>query len=334
MPRPKTAPDISFLHRPAQTPSGIFDAGMSTAGAIALEIALDRLENNPYQPVDRGDPASVAELAAVIGEQGFQGVVSARPHPDKPGYYQLAWGHQRRDAAGLAGLTTIPVQVREFSDQEMAELIVTENVQRQDLTPMQEADLYRLIQTIWSLTQEEIGLRVGKDRVYVAKRLALLGAPADVQQLLRAKPDSLRAAENLKQIGDPDQRAELIAGFQAGTITTNDIVTARQAPSPHLAGARIRPEARIADAPALASPHSPETGAPPAPVSHPAADSEEAARARSGLLKLSTAAESLTRYEQQAAERGKISLREYTKLCELQVQVERIYRRYSPQDAE
>src|SRR4051794_9623986 len=100
-------------------------------------LAIDLLEDNPYQPRKAIDPGELYALASVIREQGFQGVLVARPHPQKPARYQLAFGHRRRDASRLAGLTSLPVIVREFSDTQMIVLAVTENVQRADLSPLE-----------------------------------------------------------------------------------------------------------------------------------------------------------------------------------------------------
>lgn len=326
MPRPKPTPDVSFLKTTPAPAAGspLFAAGVG-ATVPAGDLPLDRLENNPYQPEDRGNPAQVTELAEVMGRQGFHGKLLARPHPTKAGYYQLAFGHQRREAAQEAGLRHVPVEVRDLSDQDMIEYIITENIHRQDLTPLQEAATYRLMEAQLGLTHEQIAERVGKSRAYVTKALGFLTAPDDVRQLLQERPNSFRAASELKAIADPGERETLIEAFRAGEITTNDIATRRR-------------ELRQAPPPPVASPGVPPPAVPPAARPVPAAETEtppdNRAAERAGLARLGTALESLNRYAQQAAERGDISLAEYTRLCEVRALADRLCDEYRPLDAE
>jgi len=299
----KPTPDLGFLKTTTggAAPGGstLFAAG--TGGSPPTgDLPITVLDDNPYQPAHRGDPTAVAELAEVIGQQGFHGELLARPHPTQPGRYQLAFGHQRRDAARQAGLRSVPVEVRELTDPDMAAIVVTENIHRQDLDPLQEAAVYRVLQTVFGLTHEQIAEQAGKERSYITKRLGLLNAPADVQALVRDKPDSLRAAGDLKQITDPATRSELIDGLRDGRLTTNDIAVARRRPA-------ANPDPPAADHPVSAA--------------GPAGDPAQRAR----LLKLTTALESVMRYREQTTSlAGDISAPEWTKLIELQAQVEHL----------
>src|SRR4051794_8006445 len=164
MPRKPAPPDVSFLTGPALA-SPVFARGASDV-APAREIALDLLDDNPFQPRERVDPDQLAQLTEVIGAQGFQGVLVARLHPTQPGRYQLGFGHRRRNAARDAGLRTVPVQVRDLADRDMVEIAITENIQREDLTPLAEGRTYLLMKQQLGYTQEQIAAAIGKTRGY------------------------------------------------------------------------------------------------------------------------------------------------------------------------
>lgn len=307
----KPVPDVSFLETPRPTPaarpSTLFTTGASDS-APAREIAVERLHDNPYQPRQTMNADELEQLAEVIGAQGFQGVLVGRPHPTAPGMIQLAFGHRRREAARRAGLATIPVQVRDLDDRDMVEMAVTENIQRADLTALDEGRTYELMQVQFGLTQEEVAARVGKTRGYVADRLRLAHAPADVQAFLEEKPDSLRAAATLVQIADPLLRAELMEGMRTGRLTTNDLPQARRTLTDGAGGDAVEPD----------------------PSDASAADPQHRARVRADNLRLETAIQSLTAFERRAAARGSISLQEFTNLARVRTLVEALYVTYSP----
>jgi len=196
MVRKASVPDISFLTQPALSAGPNLFAASVGEGETPLALALTALADNPFQPRDQIDPGALAELASVIAAQGFQGVLVARPHPQQAATYQLAFGHRRREAARLAGLSTLPVLVRDLTNEEMVEIAITENIQREDLSPWMEARTYGLMDQELGYTHEQIATAVGKKRGYVENRLRLLRAPADVQALVADKPDTLRAVAN------------------------------------------------------------------------------------------------------------------------------------------
>src|SRR2546430_7296212 len=168
-----------------------------------LQIALERLLDNPYQPRVSMEEEGLQQLAETIAAHGFQGVLVARPHPQQAGFYQLTAGHRRREAAKRAGLKTLPVIVHPWSDQDMATLAATENIQREDLSPLEEGKLFQvMIDEMW-LTQVDVANAIKKDRGYVRNRLRLAGAPADIQAFVAVKPDSMRAVIYLLDIEDP-----------------------------------------------------------------------------------------------------------------------------------
>lgn len=187
------------------------------------QIAIERLQDNPYQPRQALDETSLQQLADTIKSQGFQGVLVARPHPQQSGFYQITAGHRRREASRRAGLQTLPVIVHPWSDQDMATLAATENIQREDLSPLEEGKLFLLMIEELKLTQLEVANAIKKDRGYVRNRLRLATAPSDIQEFISAKPDSMRAVIYLLDIEDPAERAPIIERLLQRTLTTDDL---------------------------------------------------------------------------------------------------------------
>jgi|GEM_PF-1355842 len=205
--------------------SGLFASAVATESDVrqAIPISIEKLLNNPYQPRNPARDDNIDELAGVIKSQGFQGVLVARPDGVNKGFYQLTAGHRRREAARRAGLTTLPVVVRELSDEEMVTLAITENIQREDLTPLEEGKIYLLMSEEMGYTHEQVAREIGKKRGYVENRIRVARAPRDVQALILVKPDSLRAVANLIKVKDEADRAEIIQGMLSGDLTVEDL---------------------------------------------------------------------------------------------------------------
>ncbi len=187
------------------------------------QIDIDLLQDNPYQPRQTLDETNLQQLADTIASQGFQGVLVARPHPQTDGVYQITAGHRRRAAAKKAGMRSLPVIVHSWSDQEMATLAATENIQREDLSPLEEGKLFQLMIDEMHLTQMEVANAIKKDRGYVRNRLRLASAPPDIQAFITAKPNSMRAVIYLLDIEDPVERAPIIDRLLQRTLTTEDL---------------------------------------------------------------------------------------------------------------
>jgi ParB family chromosome partitioning protein len=187
------------------------------------QIDIDLLHDNPYQPRQTLDETNLQQLADTIASQGFQGVLVARPHPQIDGAYQITAGHRRRAAAKRSGMHTLPVIVHSWSDQEMATLAATENIQREDLSPLEEGKLFQLMIDEMHLTQIEVANAIKKDRGYVRNRLRLASAPPDIQAFITAKPNSMRAVIYLLDIEDPAERAPIIDRLLQRTLTTEDL---------------------------------------------------------------------------------------------------------------
>jgi len=140
--------------------------------AHVLNLPLAHIKSNPAQPRARFDPALLAELAASLREHGVLQPVLVRPLPD--GDYELIAGERRWQAARQAGLATLPALVLRASPQRALELALVENIQRADLTPLEEAEAYKGLMAALGLTQDKLAERLGVSRVAVTNRLRLL----------------------------------------------------------------------------------------------------------------------------------------------------------------
>lgn len=148
-----------------------------------LEVAVDRITPSPFQPRRTFDEAKIEELAASIRNQGIIQPLVVRPKGDG---FELIAGERRWRAAIKAGLTRAPVVVREASDHEALQLALVENLQREDLNPIEEAAGYRRLQEEFHWSQEEMAEKVGKSRPAIANSLRLLALPSEVQQEVSA----------------------------------------------------------------------------------------------------------------------------------------------------
>ena len=153
--------------------------------AQVVELPVGDIEPNPHQPRLDFDDQGLRELADSIRQKGI--IQPLAVNRTSPNSYHLILGERRLRAARLAGLETVPAIVHEIeSPQELIELALIENIQREDLNPIEEAEAYRALINTCLLTQEEIAGRVGKDRSTVANALRLLRLPEEVQEMLRA----------------------------------------------------------------------------------------------------------------------------------------------------
>ncbi len=182
-------------------------SGEYVAGAIA-EISINRIEANPFQPRDSFEEEALRELADSIAEQGIIQPVSVR----KLGYdrYQLISGERRLRAAMMAGLERIPAYIRVANDQQMLELALVENIQREDLNPLAIAVSFQRLIEECRLTQEQLSDRVGKSRSNIANYIRLLKLPAEIQIALRDNKISMGHARAMININDPDYQITLL----------------------------------------------------------------------------------------------------------------------------
>lgn len=159
------------------------DNSTENQSGSVTQLSLNEIEPNREQPRKHFDEAALSELSESIAMHGVIQPLLVRPISD--GGYQLIAGERRWRASRMAGLTQVPVVIREMSDSEAMELALIENLQREDLNPVEEAEGLKLLMDTYSLTQEQAAERVGKSRPAVANALRLLSLPAKVIGLLK-----------------------------------------------------------------------------------------------------------------------------------------------------
>ena len=184
-------------------------ADLSAAGATdsVTQLSLSKIEPNPNQPRKIFDQSALEELAESIRLHGVITPITVR-HSEKEGYYQIIAGERRWRAARLAGLKEIPAMVLEAKESEVMELALIENLQRQDLNPIEEAEGYDLLMRQFGLTQEDVAHRVVKSRSAVANALRLLGLPEEVRSMVANGKLSGGHARAVLAVADEDKRVE------------------------------------------------------------------------------------------------------------------------------
>ena len=170
------------------------------------EINLTDIKSNPYQPRKTFDEESLQELADSIKEHGIVQPIIVKKNIK--GYYIVA-GERRTKAARLAGLTTIPAIIRDFNDQEMMEIALIENIQRENLNPIEEAEGYLNIIKSTNMTQEEVSKKFGKSRSYITNLIGLLKLPDNVQNYVKNGKLTMGHARALSKIEDAKEIEKL-----------------------------------------------------------------------------------------------------------------------------
>ena len=184
-------------------------ASLSENGAAdsITQLPLTKIERNPNQPRKKFDQQALEELAESIRLHGVITPITVR-HGEKDGYYQIIAGERRWRAARLAGLKEIPAMVLEVGEGEVMELALIENLQRQDLNPIEEAEGYDRLMQQFGLTQEEVANRVVKSRSAVANALRLLGLPDEVRTMVADGKLSGGHARAVLAVSDEDKRVD------------------------------------------------------------------------------------------------------------------------------
>lgn len=180
--------------------SNNISSDIQSAGGNMDEIPLDQIQVNPYQPRTHFDREALEELAESIKVQGIIQPITVRKLSDKE--YQLISGERRFQASKIAGLEAIPAYIRTADDQQMVEMALIENIQREDLNAIEIALSYQRLIEECKLKQEELGDRVGKNRTTVNNYLRLLRLPPDIQAGIRDQKISMGHARALINIED------------------------------------------------------------------------------------------------------------------------------------
>lgn len=171
-----------------------------------VDLKLDELRSNPYQPRKHFDEESLRELSLSIKEFGVIQPIIVRQSVKG---YDIIAGERRLRASILADLKTIPAIIKNFSDHEMMEVALLENIQREDLSSIEEATAFRNILDEIGMTQEELAIKIGKSRSYITNILGLLRLPVSVQKLVSSKALSMGHARAISKIEDEDKMEEL-----------------------------------------------------------------------------------------------------------------------------
>ncbi len=191
-----------------------------------MDIALEKIEPSPFQARRTFDAGALQELARSILQHGLLTRIRVRPHPTVQGQFQLVFGERRFRASQLAGLVVLPCEVVAYTDEEMQEIGLVENIQRRDLTPLEEGGMFRQLigQNPHLYSVRKLAEKIGKNKSYIEDRLALLRLPDDVKQLLEEQPGvSLRALQEVAKLPTPQERAPLLQQLREGSVNTEYI---------------------------------------------------------------------------------------------------------------
>jgi ParB family transcriptional regulator, chromosome partitioning protein len=202
---------------------GAPEAGEASAGL--MEVPVNAVAPNPKQPRTRFDDETIATLAASIREVGILQPLVVRRAGD--GRYELIAGERRLRAAKAAGLASVPIVLRDSEDADLLREALIENIHREDLNPIEQAEAFRALLEELGLKQEELADRVGVSRSHIANTIRLLALPLDVQQLLADDKITAGHARAVLSLGDKDAMSSLstrIAAEDLSVRQTEDIV--------------------------------------------------------------------------------------------------------------
>ncbi len=187
-----------------------------STGVSTVKVKLLDIEPNRDQPRKQFDEEALAELSDSIAQHGVLQPLLVRPMPD--GGYQLVAGERRWRASRMAGLTEVPVVIRDLTDAQVAELALVENLQRENLNPLEEANGYKELSDKFGYTQEKISEIVGKSRPSIANALRLLNLPEDVQEMVSNGSLSMGHARAILSLEDDKMKTDL-----AKLVIQNDL---------------------------------------------------------------------------------------------------------------
>jgi len=184
------------------------------------EIPIEEIRSNPYQPRKTFSEESLNELADSIKEYGVVQPIIVKKSIKG---YELVAGERRTKAAKLAGLITIPAIIKEFTDEEMMEIALLENIQREDLNPIDEAESIANIINMRGLTQEDFARKFGKSRSYITNLLGILRLPKVVQDKVKSGVISMSHARSLSKLDDEDKIVNLANRIEKEGLNVRDI---------------------------------------------------------------------------------------------------------------
>ena len=195
---------------------GIISLLAARTPTAVRDIPLERVIPNPSQPRMTWHEETLGELAASIREHGVLQPILVRPAGDD---FQIIAGERRWRASKLAGKETIPAIVERFDDATALEIALIENLQREDLSPLDEAVIYKKMTGELGYSIRNLATKLGKDKGYVENRLRLASAPDDVREMVSERYDTLSAAYELMKLDNPRRRKALAKQIIAGKLT-------------------------------------------------------------------------------------------------------------------
>jgi ParB family chromosome partitioning protein len=181
-------------------------------------IPLDRISPNPEQPRMNFEEAALADLASSIREHGVLQPILVRPTAELH-HFQLVAGERRWRAARVAGLKDIPALIEQLDDDTALEIGIIENLQREDLSPLEEAMIYDRMTKEHGYSVRRLAQKLGKDKGYIENRLRLAGAPTEIKQLVSLRKDTLSHAYELLKVDDPKKRRRLAEQVASGELS-------------------------------------------------------------------------------------------------------------------
>jgi ParB family chromosome partitioning protein len=185
--------------------------------SAARNIPVDRVDPNPNQPRLAIDQTNLQELTSSVKEHGVLQPILVRPLP--AGRYQLVAGERRLRAATAAGLKAIPALIEEIDDDTALEITVIENLQREDLSPIDEALIYDKMIRQRGYSIRKLAQKLGKDKGYLENRLRLADAPPEIRELVSVRKDTLSHAYELLKVTDPKKRRKLVDMVARGELS-------------------------------------------------------------------------------------------------------------------
>lgn len=192
----------------------------STPKESIIKVKLNELHSNPYQPRQVFNEEALNELASSIKKYGvFQPIIIKKSIKG----YEIVAGERRVKASKIAGLDEIPAILRDFDDNEMMEIALLENLQRENLNALEEAQAYKKLINKLAITQDELAIRLGKSRSHITNMLGLLNLPREIQVKVASKEISMGHARVLSKLNDAEQQLSLVNKIVAEDLSVRDL---------------------------------------------------------------------------------------------------------------
>lgn len=195
--------DALFSVRESQTIASVTEPELGSARGKVIMLPVNLLQSNPYQPRQKFDEAKLQEMAVSIKEKGVLQPILVRESSNR---YEIIAGERRYRAAILAGLESVPVIIVKATNRELLEMALIENLQREDLNPIEQAQGFKMLQSEFGLSQEEIGERMGISREAVTNTLRLLQLPLEIRQMIEQGKISAGHGRVLLRLSNDQER--------------------------------------------------------------------------------------------------------------------------------